>query len=101
MSSIISWLTWWAHSGRRGGQLVSNDERDQTRDQMLAEMDGFDPVCGVVVIAATNPAPTTLPSGPAGPGGGPPVDLAGDLDARGVPELGQDVRHMGLDGAAG
>jgi cell division protease FtsH len=39
---------------RRGGQLVSNDERDQTLNQMLAEMDGFDPAAGVVVIAATN-----------------------------------------------
>jgi cell division protease FtsH len=39
---------------RRGGQLVSNDERDQTLNQLLAEMDGFDPATGVVVIAATN-----------------------------------------------
>jgi cell division protease FtsH len=39
---------------RRGGQLVSNDERDQTLNQMLSEMDGFDPATGVVVIAATN-----------------------------------------------
>jgi cell division protease FtsH len=39
---------------RRGGALVSNDERDQTLNQMLAEMDGFDPTTGVVVIAATN-----------------------------------------------
>jgi cell division protease FtsH len=39
---------------RRGGQMVSNDERDQTLNQMLAEMDGFDPATGVVVIAATN-----------------------------------------------
>ena len=39
---------------RRGGQLVSNDEREQTLNQMLAEMDGFDPATGVVVIAATN-----------------------------------------------
>jgi cell division protease FtsH len=39
---------------RRGGQLVSNDERDQTLNQMLAEMDGFDPATGVVLIAATN-----------------------------------------------
>jgi cell division protease FtsH len=39
---------------RRGGQLVSNDERDQTLNQMLAEMDGFDPATGVVVVAATN-----------------------------------------------
>jgi cell division protease FtsH len=39
---------------RRGGQLVANDERDQTLNQMLAEMDGFDAATGVVVIAATN-----------------------------------------------
>jgi cell division protease FtsH len=39
---------------RRGGQIVSNDERDQTLNQMLAEMDGFDPAAGVVVMAATN-----------------------------------------------
>ena len=39
---------------RRGGQLVSNDEREQTLNQLLAEMDGFDPATGVVVIAATN-----------------------------------------------
>jgi cell division protease FtsH len=39
---------------RRGGQVISNDERDQTLNQMLAEMDGFDPTTGVVVIAATN-----------------------------------------------
>jgi cell division protease FtsH len=39
---------------RRGGQVVSNDERDQTLNQLLAEMDGFDPATGVVVMAATN-----------------------------------------------
>ncbi len=39
---------------RRGGTLVSNDEREQTLNQMLAEMDGFDPATGVVVLAATN-----------------------------------------------
>jgi cell division protease FtsH len=39
---------------RRGGQLVSNDERDQTLNQLLAELDGFDPATGVVVMAATN-----------------------------------------------
>jgi len=44
---------------RRGGALVSNDEREQTLNQMLAEMDGFDPATGVVVLAATN-RPETL-----------------------------------------
>jgi cell division protease FtsH len=44
---------------RRGGAIVSNDEREQTLNQLLAEMDGFDPSTGVVVIAATN-RPETL-----------------------------------------
>ena len=40
---------------RRGvGALVSNDEREQTLNQLLAEMDGFDPAEGIVVLAATN-----------------------------------------------
>ncbi|HLI02131.1 MAG TPA: ATP-dependent zinc metalloprotease FtsH [Acidimicrobiales bacterium] len=41
---------------RRGGNnaLVSNDEREQTLNQLLAEMDGFDPATGIVVLAATN-----------------------------------------------
>ena len=44
---------------RRGGAIVSNDEREQTLNQLLAEMDGFDPAAGVVVLAATN-RPETL-----------------------------------------
>jgi cell division protease FtsH len=44
---------------RRGGALVSNDEREQTLNQLLAEMDGFEPSTGVVVMAATN-RPETL-----------------------------------------
>src|ERR1017187_9268211 len=40
---------------RRGGAMVvANDEREQTLNQLLAEMDGFDPVTGIVVLAATN-----------------------------------------------
>jgi cell division protease FtsH len=39
---------------RRGGGVISNDEREQTLNQLLAEMDGFDPAIGVVVMAATN-----------------------------------------------
>ncbi len=44
---------------RRGGGVIGNDEREQTLNQMLAEMDGFDTDTGVVVIAATN-RPETL-----------------------------------------
>jgi len=36
------------------GAIVSNDEREQTLNQLLAEMDGFDPATGIVVLAATN-----------------------------------------------
>ncbi len=45
-----------AIGGRRavGGAVVANDEREQTLNQLLAEMDGFDPATGVVVLAATN-----------------------------------------------
>jgi cell division protease FtsH len=39
---------------RRGGSIVSNDEREQTLNQLLAEMDGFDASTGVVILAATN-----------------------------------------------
>lgn len=40
----------------RGGPVVmgGNDEREQTLNQLLTEMDGFDPASGVVVMAATN-----------------------------------------------
>ncbi len=41
---------------RAGGQgaYVANDEREQTLNQLLAEMDGFEPATGIVVLAATN-----------------------------------------------
>ena len=37
-----------------GGAYVSNDEREQTLNQLLAEMDGFDTSQGIVVLGATN-----------------------------------------------
>jgi cell division protease FtsH len=43
-----------AIGGKRGNAFGGNDEREQTLNQMLAEMDGFDPATDVVVIAATN-----------------------------------------------
>jgi cell division protease FtsH len=46
-----------AIGGRRGpGGFGSNDEREQTLNQLLSEMDGFEPEARVVVIAATNRA---------------------------------------------
>ena len=39
---------------RDSGGLTSNDEREQTLNQLLTEMDGFDGKKGVVILAATN-----------------------------------------------
>lgn len=44
---------------KRGASINSNDEREQTLNQLLAEMDGFDNHEGIVVLAATN-RPETL-----------------------------------------
>jgi cell division protease FtsH len=46
-----------AIGGRRGpGGFGSNDEREQTLNQLLSDMDGFEPGANVVVMAATNRA---------------------------------------------
>ena len=44
---------------RDGAVMGGNDEREQTLNQLLSEMDGFDPTKGVVILAATN-RPETL-----------------------------------------
>ena len=40
--------------GGAGGVLGGHDEREQTLNQILTEMDGFDPAVGVIVLGATN-----------------------------------------------
>src|SRR6185295_8980455 len=48
---------------RRGhGGFAGSDEREQTLNQLLAEMDGFDQSAGVVVLAATNRADALDPA---------------------------------------
>ncbi len=52
----------------RGGSSLSHEEREQTLNQLLVEMDGFESTRGIVVIAATNRQdildPGPAPSGP-------------------------------------
>lgn len=47
---------------RDGGGFSGNDEREQTLNQLLAEMDGFDGKKGVVILAATNPPDSLDPA---------------------------------------
>lgn len=44
---------------KRDGQIGGNDEREQTLNQLLTEMDGFEGNIGVIILAATN-RPETL-----------------------------------------
>lgn len=48
-----------AIGGKRDGRVGGNDEREQTLNQLLTEMDGFEGNSGVIILAATN-RPETL-----------------------------------------
>ena len=47
---------------KRDGQIGGNDEREQTLNQLLTEMDGFEGNTGVIILAATNRAETLDPA---------------------------------------
>ena len=50
---IFFLLIWWV-SGRMGGGMGGNDERENTLNALLTEMDGFGTNSGVIILAATN-----------------------------------------------
>ena len=51
-----------SRAGALGGSLGSHDEREQTLNQLLVEMDGFDASKGVIIMAATNRADVLDPA---------------------------------------
>lgn len=62
---------------KRDGQIGGNDEREQTLNQLLTEMDGFEGNTGVIILAATN-RPESLD---------PPLTRPGRFDRRVPVEL--------------
>ena len=92
-----------AVGGRRGGGGGSggNDERDQTLNQLLTEMDGFDSAVGVrpsVVVNASS-SPASSANGAAGASSSPPLAPAPPSSATGVLLLAATNRPEVLDPA--
>ena len=54
---------------RGGAALGGNDEREQTLNQLLTEMDGFEDNAGVIILAATNRPESLARRDPQGPCG--------------------------------
>ncbi|HWC36983.1 MAG TPA: ATP-dependent zinc metalloprotease FtsH, partial [Acidimicrobiales bacterium] len=84
---------------RRGINLISNDEREQTLNQLLAEMDGFDAHSGVVVMAATN-RPETLDPALLRPGRFDrrvEIPLPNRLERRAILQVHTSGRHLAPD----
>ena len=70
----------------RDNQLQSNDEREQTLNQLLSEMDGFDSSKGIVILAATN-RPEILDKALLRPGRFDRQILVGAPDVKGREEI--------------
>jgi cell division protease FtsH len=84
---------------RRGGAFVTNDEREQTLNQLLAEMDGFDPATGLVVLAATN-RPETLDPALLRPGRFDrqvEIPLPNLLERKAILQVHVESKHLGHD----
>ena len=71
---------------KRDGQVGGNDEREQTLNQLLAEMDGFDTSKGLLILAATN-RPEVLDKALLRPGRFDRKVVVGRPDVRGREEI--------------